>query len=147
MSRVIQVTNVLIHRGELSGLLGRVNDINDLCLTHNINAGKATLHCDGLGAVSIASYLKDKLSPSNAHNDIIHSLFRAIQLSPLDWSFYHVYGHQDNSLSMSDMSDMSDISDISDTVSKSFDHKLVAYETSNITISISHFRKNVCPST
>ena len=93
------------HRGELSGLLGGVTDVNALCLEFNIDRGRGQLYCDGLGAVSIATYIQHKLSPSHPHFDIINALFCSLQDSPLAWSFHHVYGHQDNGIELSELSD------------------------------------------
>ena len=93
------------HRAELSGLLGGILDLNAICLAHDIDNGQGNFYCDGLGAVSIASYIQHKLSPSHAHFDLIFSLFRAIKTSTLTWTFHHVYGHQDEGISLRELSD------------------------------------------
>ena len=107
------------HRGELSGILGGILDINQICENHAITNGRAKLHCDGLGAVSMVSFIEHKLSPSHAHFDILHSIFRALQLSPLKWSFHHVYGHQDDVTSIHDLSEESFYNTLADEYAKS----------------------------
>jgi hypothetical protein len=109
------------HRGELSGILGGITDINTLCRQYNITEGNAKLFCDGLGAVSMVSYIGHKLSPSHAHYDIIHALFRTIRDSPLNWTFHHVYGHQDESIELQDLSDEAFYNTLADEHAK---HKL-----------------------
>ena len=106
------------HRAELSGLLGGILDVNSMCLSYDIQHGHGRLYCDGLGAVSIASYIHHRLSPSHAHFDIIFSLFRAISASTLDWSFHHVYGHQDDKLLLSELSDEAFYNTIADEHAK-----------------------------
>jgi hypothetical protein len=93
------------HRSELSGILGAVLHINDLCSQFEVTRRSAELHCDGLGAVNVASFLTPCINPSRSHFDIISSLSRAIQLSPLSWTFKHVSGHRDNEIATTDLTD------------------------------------------
>ena len=106
------------HRAELSGLLGGILDINTICVNHEILEGNARFFCDGLGAVNMVSYIRHKLSPSHSHFDIIHSLFQAIQRSPIKWTFHHVYGHQDDNIDVHDLSDESFYNTLADEHAK-----------------------------
>ena len=93
------------HRSELSGILGAVLHINDLCAQFDITNGTAELHCDGQGAVDVASFLTECTNPSRSHFDLINSLSKAISLSPIQWTFKHVSGHRDDEISVTDLTD------------------------------------------
>ena len=93
------------HRSELSGILGGILHINDLCSQFQITEGHAELHCDGLSAVNIVSYLQPTADPSRPHFDIINSISSAITLSPLSWTFKHVKGHRDDEVAEADLND------------------------------------------
>ena len=93
------------HRSELSGILGAILHVNDLCLRFGIDNGNAELHCDGLGAVNVVAYLHDSINPSMNHFDMVTSIKIALDLSPMTWTFKHVRGHQDDGIALSSLTD------------------------------------------
>ena len=93
------------HQSELSGILGAILHVNDLCLRFGIDSGNVELHCDGLGAVNVVSYLHNSINPSMNHYDMITSIKIALDLSPMTWTFKHVRGHQDDSTALSSLTD------------------------------------------
>ena len=78
------------HRSKLSGMLGAIMHTNDLYSQFKIEEGNAELHCDRQGAVDVISYFRTSTNPSLKHFNIIHSIMKAITLSPLKWIFKHM---------------------------------------------------------
>ena len=75
------------HRSKLSGILGAILQMNDLCMKHKVESGRVELRCDGLGAVEIVRNIHDTINPNRKHFDIITSIKEALQYSPLIWTF------------------------------------------------------------
>ena len=84
------------HRSELSGMLGAILHVNDLCKKFLITEGHITLYCDGKGAIDVVSNLYPSINPSRTHFDMLHSIQVALTHSPLTWNFKHVPGHRDD---------------------------------------------------
>ena len=93
------------HRSELSGMLGAILQVNDLCLQFQIDNGSIELQCDGLGAVNVVKDAHLPINPSYSHFDIITSITIAISRSPLTWTFNHVKGHRDDEVTEADLND------------------------------------------
>ena len=93
------------HRSELSGILGAILHVNDICTTNHVESGQIELQCDGLGAIEVVQDLYPPINPSRKHFDIIHSIHQALQVSPLTWTFNHVSGHRDDEAEVDDLSD------------------------------------------
>ena len=106
------------HRSELSGILGAVLHINQLCYEAQITTGTIELKCDGKSAVEIVNYLHQTTNPSRKHFDVIESINEALKRSPLTWTFNHVYGHQDGNTDVSSLDDWAFFNVIADTKAK-----------------------------
>ena len=92
------------HRSELSGLLGAILQVNDLCTKYNITNGNIELRCDGKGAIDVVNDIfSTSINPSYKHFDILHSIACARKNSPLKWTLNHVPGHRDNLVSESEL--------------------------------------------
>jgi hypothetical protein len=108
------------HRSELSGVLGAISQMNQLCNRYDIQDGSvmATLYCDGEGTIKILQHLQYKLSPTQKHFDLINSIYSSINKSPLIWEFKHVQGHQGNHLDVQDLTDVEYLNTIVDHYAK-----------------------------
>ena len=106
------------HRSELSGILGAILQMNDLCMKHKVESGRVELRCDGLGAVEIVRNLHDNINPNRKHFDIITSIQESLQCSPLTWTFAHVAGHQDDHCAVSLLDNWEYLNTIADTEAK-----------------------------
>ena len=84
-------------RSELAGLYGIVTATLYLCSLYEIKSGGITVACDGEVALDYSFDWDHKwLRASTPHLDLIHSIRTMIKLSPLQWKFRHVKGHQDD---------------------------------------------------
>jgi hypothetical protein len=110
-------TSQCAHRSELSGILGIITHVNYLCKRHNIQAGSIKIGCDGLGAIqSVCSGIHAK--SSFKHFDIINSITKSIQNSPLHWNFFHIKGHQDDFLTFDQLDRPAQLNTIVDDSAK-----------------------------
>ena len=86
------------HRSELSGIIGAVRHMNIICRRYEITEGNIELGCDGLEAFKVASRYDYDPTTRIKHYDLVSTLHQLIKDSPLTWTFRHVKGHQDNSI-------------------------------------------------
>ena len=91
------------HRSEMWGILGIVMTVNSFCHTHNITQGSITAKCDGEGTINILHQMYHITKNGRKHYDIIQALYSAIKVSPIQWTFEHLKGHQDNHISYSQL--------------------------------------------
>jgi ribonuclease HI len=84
------------YRSEFFGILGAIMTINRICKEHQIHEGSITLKCDGKGSIDVINYLHAVINNTRLHFDIIGSIKRAIDTSPIQWTFQHIKGHQDD---------------------------------------------------
>jgi len=82
------------YRSELFGLWGILNALTRLSHEYNINSGLVVIACDGLSAFKKAqsTYPTD---PGEAHYNLISAIQNMRTLLPLQLTFEHVKGHQD----------------------------------------------------
>ena len=84
------------YQSELSGLFSIITIMDAVCQYHGIDAGRIKLACDGLSALEQATYDSDIVNPKFPQFDLVLTIHKAIQCSPLEWTFCHVKGHQDD---------------------------------------------------
>ena len=106
------------HRSELTGLVGAVRHIEQLCQQYNINQGQVEIACDGLEAYKIATRYKWKHITNMGHFDIASCLHQLLQHSTITWKFRHVYGHQDESTNIQDIDIWGQLNMVADTYAK-----------------------------
>jgi hypothetical protein len=106
------------HRSEMWGILGAVMTINDLCRNHNITQGAITAKCDGEGTINIVQHFHKVTKNSRKHFDIILALKSAIEISPIQWEFRHLKGHQDRHVSYSQLDRWAQLNVLADTIAK-----------------------------
>jgi hypothetical protein len=84
------------YRSELSGLLGIVVTVCEICKVHRIVEGRITVACDGEEAL-LRAFDPDRYTTTKSQNfDLILGIRKLTSESPIKWSFRHVYGHQDD---------------------------------------------------
>ena len=91
------------HRSELSGLIGVVQHINNICKKYAITKEHIEVGCDGEEAFRVAS--RFAYAPNNkiSHHNIVTKLHYLINSSPINWTFRHVRGYQDDSKALNDL--------------------------------------------
>ena len=82
-------------RSELVGIMGLLMHIESICTKHQITAGSIEIHCDGESAIKRLKSCSDKVSNKSHHFDIINSILTLKQRLPIQVTFHHVKGHQD----------------------------------------------------
>lgn len=84
------------HRSEMFGILALILLVNKLCTHHQITEGRITAKCDGEGTIKVLRNLYKITKNTRKHYDLIISITKALELSPLNWNFHHLDGHQDD---------------------------------------------------
>jgi len=87
-------TDQSAYRSELAGLHGIVSYVNQLCEYHDITEGSVGVGCDGIAALR-AVFEPRFIHCRVKHFDLITSIRRLVQNSPVKWLHRHVRGHQD----------------------------------------------------
>jgi len=83
------------YRSELFGLWGMMYTLLRFTTDQNIQEGHVTLACDGLSALRKAQS-QQLTEPNEAHYDLISAIRELRKLLPIQVSFEHVKGHQDD---------------------------------------------------
>ena len=84
------------YRSKLSGLFSIITIMDTVCQYHGIDMGRIELACDGLSALEQATYDSDIVNPKFPQFNLVLAICKAMQHSPLEWTFCHIKGHQDN---------------------------------------------------
>jgi len=87
------------YRSELYGLWGILHTVKKFIMGMGLTKGAMTIACDGLSALKQAQY-QQYTNPSVAHYDLIGAICWLWDSLPVDISFEHVKGHQDNGQSL-----------------------------------------------
>ena len=106
------------HRSEMFGILGLILMTNAVCKNNNIREGEITAKCDGEGTIKVLQYLHSITKNSRKHFDLIISISKAIQISPLKWTFEHLDGHQDDHMAFEDLDRWAQLNVIVDKAAK-----------------------------
>ena len=106
------------HRSEMWGILGIIMTANAFCRTYNIRDGSIVAKCDGEGTIKVLQWLHPITKNSRQHFDLILSIKRAIDASPLQWEFIHLEGHQDEHTSYSQLDRWAQLNVLADTMAK-----------------------------
>ena len=91
------------YRAELSGLYASVAMANCLADFFSVSNSTICMHCDGESALNRCSEPYDCLPYKVDHYDLILAVRRQCIDSPLDWTFQHVKGHQDDHKNVEDL--------------------------------------------
>ena len=106
------------HRSEMWGVLGIIMSVNSFCDTYNITEGTITAQCDGEGTINILQWMHPITDNNRKHYDLILALKKAIDISPLTWTFAHLKGHQDKHTSFSQLDRWAQLNVLVDTLAK-----------------------------
>jgi hypothetical protein len=128
LDKQLQITGSLItpgeaeiqcsHRSELSGLLGGIQYINERCRQFKIHQGDVRMGCDGEGAIIMVSNFHDKVNSSRKHFDLLGSIRLEIDISPVQWEFKHIHGHQDDYIMYQDLTRDEQLNVLADELAK-----------------------------
>ena len=93
------------YRSELVGLLGILEKLWYICKEENIKRGHCTIACDGLSALkSVGEIVRDTLNTRMTSVDIISACIHLKEIIPIELTFAHVKGHQDNNTPLENLS-------------------------------------------
>jgi hypothetical protein len=84
------------HRSEMFGIFALILMVNALCTKNDIQEGHITAKCDGEGTIKILHNLHVITKNTRKHFDLIIAITKALNKSPLTWTFAHIDGHQDD---------------------------------------------------
>jgi len=82
------------YRSELFGLWGILASLKQLVDRHHLTQGQITIACDGLSALRKAQ-AKYPTEPEEVHYDLISAIRNLRDQLPIQLTFEHVKGHQD----------------------------------------------------
>jgi len=91
--------NQSAYQSELFGLWGILHTVKKFITGMGLTKGPMTIACDGLSALKQAQY-QQYTDPTVAHYDLIGAICQLQDMLPVDITFEHVKGHQDNSQSL-----------------------------------------------
>ncbi len=106
------------HRSELTGLLGGITAINNICIKHNVRKGTIAIGCDGEGAIIAVTQQFDIIKSSRKHFDLISAIKNTISSSTIDWQFQHIKGHQDDIREYEDLTRLEQLNVQADQLAK-----------------------------
>ena len=85
------------YRSEVLGLLGVLEEIYNLCERRNIVSGHCNIYCDGLSALQVIQRLtRDSMNTKYTSCDLLSACVILKEKIPIELSFTHVKGHQDD---------------------------------------------------
>jgi hypothetical protein len=92
--------------------------VNSLCEIQGITQGAITAKCDGEGTIKIVQHLHAIIKNNRKHFDLIQALAEAIKISPIQWQFEHLKGHQDKYISYSQLDRWAQLNVQADAIAK-----------------------------
>ena len=84
------------YRSELTGILALVRAVNAASLGAEPGQGHVEVGCDCLSAITVVTQEWEPRPTSTLQGDLVYSIQREIEQSPVGWRFRHVRGHQDD---------------------------------------------------
>jgi hypothetical protein len=82
-------------QNKLSGIMGAMLIIQEICRIYNIGENEIELRCDRLGQIKIMNNIHRSTSNSRKHFDLIEVIRKLVDDGNTNWTFKHVKGHQD----------------------------------------------------
>ena len=105
-------------RSELFGILGSIMHVNYICSRFDIQQGSVSLHCDNEGSIKAVRTQHSFIKNSRKNFDMFQSIHSALQLSPVQWSFHHIHGHQDDEYGFEALSRVQQLNVLADLKAK-----------------------------
>ena len=106
------------YRSELGGIYGSLAHVDLICKHLQIDNGKITLGCDGLGAVKIIEREFEVTKCNMGQFDVIRSINRLRKKTTIRSSLRHVKGHQDDNINYYQLDRWAQINVLVDTMAK-----------------------------
>ena len=122
------------HRSELTGILGGMTFMEQLCKKYDITNGTIEYGCDGEGAILAANSAYETIQTSRKHFDIIQAIQNIKKRTTITWVFRHVKGHQDDIKEYNDLDRWEQLNVHSDLLAKERMQKLLLHPPHNIDI-------------
>jgi len=95
-------SNQSTYQSELGGIFSIVAMTHNICKYYAITQGKIQIACNGLGLFTQCFAKYQHPSLSMAHFDLIMSIWKMINKTPIDWHWQHVAGHQEDKTNLLD---------------------------------------------
>ena len=91
------------YRAELFGIYVTLCTVEATVTKYHITEGHIQLHCDNLWSINKSIFAKSRVEGINTHHyDILWALNRLLRKLPISVEFFHVYGHQAESVARHD---------------------------------------------
>ena len=116
------------YRSELMGILALITHIVKLCIKYHIKEGTVHIGCDGKGAIDAIMNKYESVQTSRKHFDIISSIHKLIDLTPINWTFRHISAHQDDVKSYDELNRWEQLNVEADTIAKDHMKEMIAEE-------------------
>ena len=115
------------YRSELQGIHAILLAVKAICQLHNVHQGSIRLACDNNTGADIAAGTVTRVPFTRRHADLIRAI-RAIKAElPVEVSFEHVYGHQDNETTIQDLPRLAQLNVHADTLAKEHLDQLIEH--------------------
>ena len=86
------------YRSELTGLYAALALVLAVSQLHQIKSGSLQAGCDNEQAVFLSSVIDTKVPTSKSHSDVLRSIRLVCLEMPIDITFHHIKGHQDDTI-------------------------------------------------
>ena len=92
------------YRSELTGLYSGLAFLSAVCEFFNVSSGSIIMRCDCKSAIYRSSTTHCKVPTATKHSDILRVIRRLSNLLPINVSYRHIRGHQDDFFTYSSLS-------------------------------------------
>lgn len=107
------------YRSEILGILGILEEVHNICVRRKITSGGCAIFCDGLSALQVIEKLnRDSINSKYTSCDLLSACVKLKELIPIDLTFIHVKGHQDNNEDLHKLSLPSQLNILMDGLAK-----------------------------
>jgi hypothetical protein len=111
-------TTANAYRAELTGIYVSLTYVLAICIRHGITSGKIEIGCDNEQGVYLSSIFDDRVSTNMKHSDILRAI-RTVRCSiPVEITFTHIDGHQDDGKLYSQLDRLAQLNVDCDTLAK-----------------------------
>lgn len=107
------------YRSELAGMLACITILHSLASQHNLSPN-LTLQCDCETALNRTFILSASASLSDKSHDLISLRHQQLRARPIQWTYSHIKGHQNDTTLFQDLTRPSQLNVIVDQMAKQF---------------------------
>ena len=83
------------YRSELTGIYASLAMVLTVTTLHKVASSRLLVGCDNEKGLYLSSLINDRVSPKQKHSDILRTIRHVRGKLPIDITFKHISGHQD----------------------------------------------------